>query len=108
MIWSHMVVARKQTLVQLSDALVAALDERAARDRRSRSDLIREAVEQYRLAIRLDPTIGENDRVVDGRREFVRRDPRGMVDRVAASTSDLWRASQRVRVLHTCVLRTAV
>jgi metal-responsive CopG/Arc/MetJ family transcriptional regulator len=42
-----MVVARKQTLVQLSDALVAALDERAARDSRSRSDLIREAVELY-------------------------------------------------------------
>ncbi len=42
-----MVMARAQTLVQLSDSLVAALDQRAARLRRSRSDLIREALERY-------------------------------------------------------------
>lgn len=42
-----MVVARTQTLVQLSDELVALLDERAARLRRSRSDLIREALEGF-------------------------------------------------------------
>ena len=42
-----MVVARRQALVQLTDALLAALDERAARAGRSRSELIREAVEQY-------------------------------------------------------------
>lgn len=42
-----MVMARAQTLVQLSDSLVAALDQRAARQRRSRSDLIREALERY-------------------------------------------------------------
>lgn len=42
-----MVVARTQTLVQLTDELVALLDERAAKERRSRSTLIREAVEQY-------------------------------------------------------------
>jgi predicted transcriptional regulator len=43
-------MARTQTLVQLSDSLVAALDERAARERRSRSDLVREALERYLVA----------------------------------------------------------
>ena len=42
-----MVVARAQTLVQLSDDLVAQLDALAAAARRSRSDLIREAIERY-------------------------------------------------------------
>ncbi len=40
-------MARAQTLVQLTDSLVALLDERAVRERRSRSDLIREAIEAY-------------------------------------------------------------
>jgi metal-responsive CopG/Arc/MetJ family transcriptional regulator len=40
-------VPRRQTLVQLNDELLALLDERAARSGRSRSQLIREAVEQY-------------------------------------------------------------
>ncbi len=42
-----MLVARRQTLVQLSDALLAALDERAVRHSVSRSQLIRTAIEQY-------------------------------------------------------------
>jgi predicted transcriptional regulator len=43
-----MVIPRRtQTLVQLTDELVALLDERAAKQRRSRSDLIREAVESF-------------------------------------------------------------
>lgn len=42
-----MVVARRQTLVQLSDGLVAALDERAGRLGVSRSQLIRAAIERY-------------------------------------------------------------
>jgi len=42
-----MAMARTQTLVQLSDALVARLDERAGRLRRTRSSLIREALESY-------------------------------------------------------------
>jgi metal-responsive CopG/Arc/MetJ family transcriptional regulator len=42
-----MVIARKQTLVQLSDDLIAALDARAAREGKSRSALIREAVQQH-------------------------------------------------------------
>lgn len=42
-----MAVARKQTLVQLSDELVSALDDRAARRGTSRSHLIRTAIEQF-------------------------------------------------------------
>lgn len=38
-------MARKATLVQLDGAQVAALDERAAREGRSRSQLVREAVD---------------------------------------------------------------
>jgi len=41
-----MVVARRQTLVQLSDELLALLDERAARLGQSRSELIRRALER--------------------------------------------------------------
>ena len=41
-----MVVARRQTLVQLSDELIAALDERAARRHVSRSQLIRAAIDR--------------------------------------------------------------
>ena len=40
-------MARTQTLVQLSDELVALLNQRAAQQRRSRSDLIREALESF-------------------------------------------------------------
>ncbi len=42
-----MVMARTQTLVQLSDDLLAQLDSRAAREGRNRSDLIREAIAGY-------------------------------------------------------------
>jgi len=42
-----MAMSRTQTLVQLSDELLAQLDERAVREGRSRSDLIREAVSSY-------------------------------------------------------------
>jgi predicted transcriptional regulator len=42
-----MVVARRQTLIQLDDARLAALDQRAATSGRSRSDVIREAVDLF-------------------------------------------------------------
>ena len=42
-----MLVARRQVLVQLSDALVTILDREARRRRISRSELIREAIEQH-------------------------------------------------------------
>src|SRR3954468_6322752 len=44
-IWHNMAVARRQTLIQLDDARLAALDERAAASGRSRSELIREAID---------------------------------------------------------------
>jgi len=40
-------MARRQTLVQLSDELVALIDRRAAHKGTSRSQLIREALERY-------------------------------------------------------------
>jgi metal-responsive CopG/Arc/MetJ family transcriptional regulator len=40
-------VARTQTLVQLTEDLLRRLDERAAREGRSRSALIRDAIEAY-------------------------------------------------------------
>ncbi|HWO82626.1 MAG TPA: ribbon-helix-helix protein, CopG family [Solirubrobacterales bacterium] len=40
-------MARTQTLVQLTEGLLRRLDERAAREGRSRSALIREAIEAY-------------------------------------------------------------
>jgi metal-responsive CopG/Arc/MetJ family transcriptional regulator len=43
----HMPVSRTQTLVQLSESLLRRLDERAAREGRSRSALIRDAIEAY-------------------------------------------------------------
>lgn len=42
-----MAMARTQTIVQLNEALLARLDERAAREGRSRSAVIREAIEGY-------------------------------------------------------------
>jgi len=39
-------MARRQTLVQLNDELLALLDQRAAKTGRSRSDLIRSAIER--------------------------------------------------------------
>ena len=45
-------MARTQTLVQLSDELLAQLDTRAAREGRNRSDLIREALSDYLAADR--------------------------------------------------------
>jgi predicted transcriptional regulator len=42
-----MSMPRQQTLVQLTDELLALLDERASRTGRSRSALIREAIERY-------------------------------------------------------------
>lgn len=47
-----MTTARRQTLVQLNDELLALLDEKAARAKRSRSELIREALERYLAAER--------------------------------------------------------
>jgi metal-responsive CopG/Arc/MetJ family transcriptional regulator len=56
-------MARTQTLVQLSTDLLTRLDARRAREGRSRSDVVREAIERY-LA---DDREAEIDRLlVDG------------------------------------------
>jgi metal-responsive CopG/Arc/MetJ family transcriptional regulator len=47
-----MVMARTQTLVQFSDELIERLDRYRGRTGRSRSDVIREAVERYLAADR--------------------------------------------------------
>ena len=47
-----MPMARRQTLVQLNDELLALLDERASRTGRSRSEIIRAAVERELAADR--------------------------------------------------------
>jgi metal-responsive CopG/Arc/MetJ family transcriptional regulator len=62
-----MVMARAQTLVQLSDELLGHLDERAARERRSRSALIREALEAY---LRDELKAEVDRRIVDGYRRL--------------------------------------
>ena len=56
-----MLVARRQVLVQLSDELVSLLDRRARNRAVSRSQLIREAVEQFVAA----------DRLAEGERAYV-------------------------------------
>ena len=47
-----MAMARTQTLVQLSDELLQRLDTYRAREGRSRSEVIRDAIEQYLAADR--------------------------------------------------------
>jgi metal-responsive CopG/Arc/MetJ family transcriptional regulator len=64
-------MARAQTLVQLTDELLQLLDERAARERRSRSTLIREALQHY-LSDDLQAEIDR--RIVDGYRRVPQTD----------------------------------
>jgi Arc/MetJ-type ribon-helix-helix transcriptional regulator len=47
-----MLIARTQTLVQFTDDLLERLDAYRAREGRSRSDVVREAVERYLAADR--------------------------------------------------------
>ena len=57
-----MVMSRRQTLVQFTDDLLASLDEFAVRSGRSRSELIRDAVEQYlreQREVEIDEAIAE-------------------------------------------------
>jgi metal-responsive CopG/Arc/MetJ family transcriptional regulator len=55
-----MAMARAQTLVQLSDELLQLLDSYRAREGRSRSDVVREAIERYLAADRE----AESDRLI--------------------------------------------
>lgn len=70
-----MVMGRTQTLVQLSDSLLAALDQRAASRGVSRSQVIREAVEAY-LASDHDAEVSR--RIIEG------------YERIPQATPDEW------------------
>lgn len=94
----HMVMGRRQTLVQLTDEQVAALDALAGRQGRSRSSLIRRAV---------DDLLAADERAAIGRRivEGYRRIPTGTpdewgdleagADRAAAETTARLDAEER-------------
>jgi metal-responsive CopG/Arc/MetJ family transcriptional regulator len=69
-------MARRQTLIQLDDARIAALDERAARSGRSRSDLIREAID---LLLGSGDDAAIDSAIVEG----YRKHPPGELDSVA-------------------------
>jgi metal-responsive CopG/Arc/MetJ family transcriptional regulator len=66
-----MVIARKQTLVQLTDELVEALDRRAQSDGKSRSAVIREAVEHH---VKADVEEEKIRRYVEGYRRIPQTD----------------------------------
>lgn len=66
-------MARTQTLVQLNDALLAALDQRAAQRGVSRSQLVREAIEQF-VASDLEAEVTR--RIIEG----YEREPQGSAD----------------------------
>jgi Arc/MetJ-type ribon-helix-helix transcriptional regulator len=68
-------MARTQTLVQLSDSLLAALDQRAAQRGVSRSQVIREALEAH-LAADHDAEISR--RIIEG------------YERIPQATPDEW------------------
>lgn len=76
-----MAMARTQTLVQLNDEILALLDERAARERRSRSTLVREALENF-LHDELNADVGR--RIVDGYRRQPQTDDEGAWAEAAA------------------------
>jgi metal-responsive CopG/Arc/MetJ family transcriptional regulator len=81
-------MSRTATLVQLSEDLLAALDQRASASGVSRSQLIREAVERY-LADSLDAAIDEQ--IVDA---YTRRpqpeDPAWEAALRASITAEPW------------------
>ena len=70
-----MAMARVQTLVQLDDAQLAALDQRAAQRSVSRSQLIREAIEAY-VADDLEAAVSRQ--IIEG------------YERIPMSTPDEW------------------
>lgn len=69
-------MARQQTLVQLTDELIALLDERAEREGVSRSRLIRDAIERF---LAEDRRRAIDDAIVEG----YRRIPPGELDALA-------------------------
>jgi predicted transcriptional regulator len=73
-------MARRQTLIQLDDARLAALDERAAASGRSRSDLVREAID---LLLCTGDAAAIDAAIVEG----YRKHPPGELDDVARAAA---------------------
>jgi predicted transcriptional regulator len=88
-IWHNMVVARRQTLIQLDDARLAALDERAAASGRSRSDLVREAID---LLLGTGDAAAIDAAIVEGyaRAPAPERDPWAFEGALAAIKAEPW------------------
>ena len=83
-----MVVARRQTLIQLDDARLAALDERAAASGRSRSDLVREAID---LLLATGDAAAIDEAIVEGyRKQPSEEDPRTRVFAGRSIASEPW------------------
>ncbi len=85
-------MARTQTLVQLSDELLAQLDARAAREGRNRSDLIRAALADYLAADRE----AETDRLIV--ESYTRRPQEDLLDAervgLAMVAAEPWKPSR--------------
>src|ERR1700716_4090978 len=86
MIWE---MARRQTLIQLDDARLAALDERAAASGRSRSDLVREAID---LLLGTGDAAAIDAAIVEGyaRAPAPERDPWAFEGALAAIKAEPW------------------
>ena len=84
-----MKMARRQTLVQLDDARLAALDQRAAASGRSRSDLVREAVD---LLLGSGDAAAIDAAIVEGyeRVPAAERDPWALEGALAAIRAETW------------------
>jgi Arc/MetJ-type ribon-helix-helix transcriptional regulator len=84
-----MAMARRQTLIQLDDARLAALDERAAASGRSRSDLVREAID---LLLGTGDAAAIDAAIVEGyaRAPAVERDAWAFEGALAAIKAEPW------------------
>jgi len=84
-----MAMARRQTLIQLDDARLAALDQRAAASGRSRSDLVREAID---LLLGSGDAAAVDRAIVDGykRAPDSNRDPWALAGALAAIKAEPW------------------
>jgi predicted transcriptional regulator len=82
-------IARRQTLIQLDDARIAALDERAAASGRSRSDLVREAID---LLLGTSAAAAIDAAIVEGyeRAPASARDPWAFAGALAAIRAEPW------------------
>lgn len=78
---------RRQVLVQLSDELVAALDERAGQLGVSRSAVIRRAIEEH---LREDVRAELDRRIVEGYRRIPPEDPWGDLPARAMIAAEPW------------------